>query len=471
MMTAPTKTLPTPKQVFRNVETFASTFLYILDKDKRLVKLHFNPLQRRFLRERTGRDLILKPRQIGFSTAIQADLFYRAVTRTSATVTLSHEDKSTQKFRRMTKRFYDNLPENFRPARKYDNAVLATYPDFDSESEIFTAGNTDTGRSGTYTDVHASEVAFYKDAQAIVAGIMQGGNPSIAMESTPNGAQGYFYNLCMEALDGNSIWKLHFFRWWDHPEYATPLEDGETFDYADDELELVETFGLSPEQIKWRRGKQQELKHEFPQEYPEDPVKCFLLSGQGYFGDVDFCYTAPTDASPHDDHTYVAGLDFGQTTDYTVLSVGDRNAGNQVDLLMVRQLAWGEMRRRVVQKCKQWGITKLIAEKNSMGSTNIEELNKELYAAGCQTSVEAFETTNISKAQIMTALHEAIYSNELRLLPIDSQKHQMRAFQAKQTLAGNWQLSAPDGEHDDIVIANGLMQKAMTSPSVWIYRG
>lgn len=465
-------TLPTPKEIIGNLERFAPSLLWVLteheDGTKELVRLRFRQLQLHFLRNRQKLNLILKPRQIGFSTAIRADFFYKAVTRTVSTATLSHDDETTQKFRLVDDRFYANLPDP-KPSRKYSNSRLTTYSDYDSECTIATAGNIHTGRGGTYTDVHASEMAFYKDAEAIMAGIMQGGNPNITAESTPNGAQGYYYNLCMEALDGNPLWKLFFYRWWDYSEYVIPLDDGETFEYINDEIEIVEKFGLSPEQIKWRRHKQNQLKHLFPQEYPEDPVKCFLVSGQGYFGDIDFCYTAPLNTTPLVDHNYVAGLDFGQTTDYTVLSIGDRTVGNQVDLLMMRQLSWSEMRRRVVEKCKEWNVTKLVAEANSMGSTNIEALNQELYAAGCRCSVESFMTSNISKAGIMTALHEAIYSGELRLLPVDSQKHQMRAFQAKQTQAGNWVLSAPDGEHDDIVIANGLMLKAMTSPTRWIY--
>src|SRR5574341_710068 len=217
--------------IFFNDAAFAEEFLVILDKRKRKVKLRFKPLQLDLLSKLTGRDLVLKARQVGISTCIQARLYRLAATSAVATATLSHEDKSTQKFRRMTDRFWQNMPEAFRPARKYANSALTTYPDFDSEAEIYTAGNTATGRSGTYTHVHGSEAAFWPDAEALVAGIMQGGNPEIVLESTPNGAQGYFYNRCMEALDGSIEWTLHFYPWWWEPEYTLPLADGEALSY------------------------------------------------------------------------------------------------------------------------------------------------------------------------------------------------------------------------------------------------
>src|SRR5512142_3176173 len=124
---------------------FARVFLRILDKNARLVPLCYNAVQQDFLANRTRRDLVLKARQLGISTCVQAELFRYSVTGTAITVTLAHEDQTAQRFRRMVNRFYDNLSQRNRPARKYSNARLATYPEYDSESIIATAGNPNTG--------------------------------------------------------------------------------------------------------------------------------------------------------------------------------------------------------------------------------------------------------------------------------------------------------------------------------------
>lgn len=473
MPPSPTATTPIPgPNPFRDSTAFASTFLFILDKRKRLVKLHYNPAQTQYLNNRTRKDIILKARQMGFTTAIQAELFRLNITRTISSVTLSHEDETTQKFRRMVQRFYDHfpVPAELSPARKYNNATIATYTDFDSEALIATAGNTKTGRGGTYTHVHGSEVAFWKDAAGIMAGLMQGGNPAIVLESTANGAQGYFYETVMEALDGNTEWRLHFFPWWWDPEYRLPLVPGEEIVYSDDELDLVLAHGLTPEQIKWRRSKQRELKHLFIQEYPEDPTTCFLLSGGSYFGDLSRCYGAPLGAVYDPDHQYVAGLDFGQTEDFTVLSVFDKMAHVQVDLLRLNRLPWGEMRRQVGLKCKEWHVTLLLAEANSMGETNIEELESQFQADGLETQIVPFTTTNDSKANAASDLHEALHEGGFLLLPIQEQKNEMRAFQSRQTPTGLWQLAAANGMHDDIVMANLLANRAMKGSGIGLMR-
>ncbi len=446
-----------PSQVFLNPDQFARTFLKILDKDKRLVPLVYNKAQRHYLRGRTRRDLILKARQLGFSTMLQAELFRLVTTGSATTITLSHLDSTTQSLRRLADRYYENLPEGFRPTRKYANSTVTTYPDFDSEAVIATAGSKQGGRGLTANYIHASEVAFWTDADAIMAGAMQAGNPAIIVESTANGANGWFYNTCMEALEGRSQWKLWFFPWWQDDTYRVSLQPDETIDYMPEEKELIRLHKLDASQIKWRRIKWSELKHLAPQEYPETVQSAFLRSGLGYMGDIEHAFTAPVDATPQAGHEYYAGLDFGQQNDYTVCSVIDKTTMQQVALLRVNQLSWAEMRRRVRDVCKYWGVKVLKPETNSMGSTNIEALQDEFYADGLRTSIVPFTTTNATKTASMAALRESLHDPEgLRLLPDPAQKHEMSGLQARQTITGAWQLSAPDGEHDDIPMGNML---------------
>lgn len=467
MLAQPTgiqKTTLTPDRLAGDPVEYAQRLLYVLDKQKRKRRLEYNRAQRHYLNNRTRHDLILKARQMGFSTVVQAELFRIVTTRAATTLTMAHEDEQTQVFRRRVDFFYDNLPDP-RPKRKYANAGVTTYPGMHSEARIGTAGNVAKGRGDTYTHFHGSEVAFWPDAESIVAGAMQGGNPAVVLESTPNGAQGYYYDLCMGALDGSNEFKLHFYPWWWDDGYRLPLLPEEVITLTDEEAELVAKHGLDAEQIKWRRTKQRELKHLFQQEYPEDPVTCFLLSGEGYFGDITLVKKSSRDLTPDSSHRYRAGLDFGQTTDYTVLSVIDRNTKAQVDLLRINRLSWKEMRRRVIERCKYWGVDVLLAEENSMGSTNIEDMREEMGEAECSTALIPFHTDNSSKASIMSELHEAMHSGALAILDDPTQSKELRVFQASQTKTGLWQLSAPPNEHDDTVIALALAWEAQRRPA------
>jgi len=428
--------------LINDARIFANSFLRILDKEKNLVPFQWNRAQAHFHANRTGRDLILKARQLGFSTYVQGEMFRRTVTSTQTTITLAHDAETTQKLRRMADRFYEHCKfGSIQPLRKYANATLATYPEFDSTATIATAGNVETGRGDTYTEMHGSEVAFWKDAERIVAGAMQGGSPQVTLESTPNGAQGFFYDKCMEALSDDSIWRLHFYPWWWDDDYRI---DTESLAYTDEESALVNKHGLDASQIQWRREKVKELGRLFTQEYPEDAVSCFLTSGNSYFGDLSGVFTAPADAEYIEGHEYIAGLDFGQT-DFTAMPVFDKTTKQQVDLLHINKTEWSEQRRRIKQVYDKWHLQNVLAEKNSIGAVNIEALRDiGVYAT-------PFETTNESKSAIMSNMHELLHQG-WKLLDIPVQKHEFNTFVSSQLPSGAWRLAAEGDGHDDTVM-------------------
>lgn len=452
----------TPSQIANDPAEFARVFLKIQDKRKQTVPFKWNNAQRHFHTNRTGRDLILKARQLGFSTYVQGEMFRRTVTGSRTTMTISHEDKTTQFLRVMADRFYDNCKfGDLQPQRKYANASMTTYPEFDSMAIIATAGNQETGRGGTYSDFHGSEVAFWKDAESLVAGAMQGGNPDVILESTPNGAQGYFYERCMEALRGDGIWRLHFYAWWWDDEYRLPLLQDEIIEYNDEERELVAKHGLTPEQIKWRRYKISELREKYNQEYPEDPITCFLTSGNSYFGDTSKCFYSG-ETQWQEGHEYVAGLDFGQTNDYTAMIVIDKTEKRMVDLLHIRRLEWSEQRRRIAEMYRKWKVRTMGAEANSIGSVNIEEMQK----GGL--NVMPFETTNATKAEIMSDLYEGLHANGLKIMDIETLRHEMATFVSTQTATGLWRLAAEGEGHDDTVMALAIAWWACGTRNWWM---
>lgn len=449
----------TPRQIVNNPQEFARVFLKILNKDKTLVPFTWNRAQKNFHENMTGRDLILKSRQLGFSTLVQGEMFRRTVTSTQTTITLAHDAETTQKLRRMADRFYDNCRfGEIQPLRRYANSTLATYPEFDSTSVIATAGNVETGRGDTYTMMHGSEAAFWKDAERIVAGAMQGGSPNVILKSTPNGAQGFFYDKCMEALDGAGVWKLHFYQWWWDDAYK--IENDDQITLTDEEKKLSRVNKLSDAQIKWRRLKVKELGRLFTQEYPEDVVGCFLTSGNSYFGDMTGVFTAASNSTYIEGHEYCAGLDFGQT-DFTAMAVFDKKTEQQVDLLHINNMEWSEQRNRIKQTYDKWHLNSVLAEKNSIGAVNIEALTE------IGVNAIPFETTNKSKAEIMSHMHELIHSG-WKLLNNPVQKHEFNTFVSTQLPSGAWRLAADGEGHDDTVMACGIGLWQVGNDIKWI---
>lgn len=429
----------------------------------------------------SGQDIVLKYRQGGASTAIQGRLNRRAWTESVTVATLAHDDATTQRLRRMSRFYWQNLPPNLKPARAYDNAWLTMYPGTQSEVIIQKAGATSGGRGFTLSEAHLSEGAFYPDLESILTGLAEAGQPRITIETTANGAQGYFYNLVTGAMKGENNWRVHFYQWWWDERNRIPLDPGEVIEYDAEpqkdgtlnEAQLVQRFHLSPEQIKWRRKKRRDLPRTFQQEYPEDIVTCFLRSGKGYFGNIEHAFIIqPGSRQPDKTHRYVAGLDFGQQTDFTALSIIDATTLEEVYVGRWNQMAWEDMRSAVRQQCKIWRPYILHAEENAMGGTNIEAMLKEFYADGVgEVGIMRFNMNVATKPPLMATLYTAIHEGGLKLYDDPVHREEFNSSNAKLTNKG-WTVESPrdrdrkgdyneNAGHGDTVVASALANRGV----------
>lgn len=460
----------TKSRVFSDPALWARYMMQIQAVDGAIVPFVYNRSQADYMSKRTNRDIIVKARQLGMSTGIQGELARIVCTSPAHVITLADVDTNTQKLRRIFKRFFDHWPDGIpRPIRGEDSAVITTFPELNSSATIETAGSRSAGRAGTYRAMHASEVAYWTNPENAIAGALQAVpyDGWAVLESTANGAQGWFYETAMGALAGKNNWTVHFYPWWWEPRYAVALDmpvNEFTASYTPEERHLVDTYGLAPEQVYWRRLKQSELLHLFPQEFPESVQGAFLQSGNGYFGDITGALYMPA-PDYHEDMRTFAGLDFGQTNDYTVLSVGDAVSGRQVEVYRVNRLPWHDILSRCLDRCEHWHVSQLLVEWNSIGGPNFEIIRRMAYERGIRIGISAFKTTAKSKPSILSALHSALHTGALSLLDTPETRQEFQGFQASQSASGAWKYEAGAGGHDDIVMATALMYHAMARPT------
>jgi hypothetical protein len=455
-----------------SLSEFCERYLWIQDKNDRLIPLELNHAQRHFSENVTGRDLILKARQLGFSTVIAAYVFKRTIEAPSRSVSMAHDDPTTQKLRRMAKIFYDHLPPSLGIARTQDNAAVTSYSNH-SEVTITTAGSKQGGRGGTYGGVfHGSEIAFWVDAKSIIAGAMQGvpKDGIVIMESTPNGAAGLFYEEVQKARAGESEYTFHFYPWWWDDTYQIPLDPEEKLVYSKVEQALIDKHGLTPEQIKWRRKKINEpgMVDIFPQEYPEDADSCFLTSGDSAFPNVHLAMHAARQTKPIAGHEYVAGLDWGQDNDYTSLSIFDRSTHEEVYLTRWRREPYKVIRGHVVEACIQWHVGQITPERNSMAS-NVEALIDDFEAARYDITVTPLVMSNTAKHELVTLFKQGYQEQGMTLLDVDYARQEMNIFVKKQTPTLLWTYAAEGDGHDDTVIARLVAWHAVNNVGVLDY--
>ncbi len=261
--------------------------LWLRSKDQRMVPFHLWPAQAHWYEHRSRHDVILKARQLGFTSIIEACFFADTVLRPNTTsVIVAYELDSAEKIFAAVRGFWERLPEE--EQRRIGQPRYVTrremyWPELNSRFWVGTAGSTASGRGHTIHNLHCSEFAYWPRPEKVLAGLTEavpvGGR--ICIESTASGLGGYFHDLWLQAKQGENLYRPHFYPWfWDASYRMSGPPLGEL---TEEELRLRRAHGLGDDQLRWRRVKMRELRDRFAQEYPEDDVSCFLASGRGRF--------------------------------------------------------------------------------------------------------------------------------------------------------------------------------------------
>jgi len=229
--------------------------LQIVDKNKETVDFIPNKAQGDFVDKIAGKDIILKSRQMGFSSIIMAifTFDFLLLENTYNVVVADSDDNAVGLLARV--KFYLQSYEQKTGRKiplKYNSKSELYNEAMNSYYKIGSAKNIQFGRSKTITNLHLSEFAFFPDPEAIFGSALQAVIPTgrAIIETTANGFN-WFKDL------------------WDHGE-----ERGFKKHFYNPLWEYDKQF---------LERKKKELGRLFPQEYPMTEQESFLVSGDLYF--------------------------------------------------------------------------------------------------------------------------------------------------------------------------------------------
>jgi len=465
--------------------------------------LRFNAAQLAYYLSRTLRDIILKPRQLGFTTLICALFVADCLLRPNRVcVIVAHDADSARRIFQIVKLMWERMPAAWRkryPTR-VDNKGEIWWTKTNSRIFVGTAGTPGLGRGLTIHRLLCSEVAHWPHPQEALAALLEAvpADGRVIVESTAAGMN-HFHTLWTEAKGGQSEFKPFFFRWFDDPEYRRP--DGPPLgELTEDELALCRAHGLDEAQIRWRREKQRQLRDRFMQEYPEDDVSCFLTSGRCCFSIAALTemstrarqerpqsiqvmalygwgmgrrYLRQVNVPPGRltvwRHPEIAeGLEHG---DFSAAVVLDRRTGGQAAELhgKWRPDVFAEL---VAALAANYGWAYTAVEANNHGSVALHVLDRVLHYPQLYWHVDGFRagrsvhlgwpTTSKTKALMVDQLAAAIAEGNI-LLRSPVLLNECTTFVSKDGGAQE----AEEGKHDDLVVACGLawqMRKAPHNP-------
>jgi hypothetical protein len=286
---------------------FRMSTLYHI-KDKAGIKVLFEPNaeQEDFYLNQHCRDIILKARQLGFTTfKMLMDLDDCLFTENFSAGCICHDLSSAKDIYRNKIRFaYRNITPGQVALLASLGYTLPTPTNDKDNGYVFSNGSSiqvsTSYRGGTLQSLHISEFGkicrkYPEKAKEIVTGAFEAvavGNV-ITIESTAEGKQGYFYDYCNNAETkakrkeklNDLDFKFHFYPWYLNEGYTLQSDQPipERISTYFDKLTAQTGVDFSHGQKSWYTAKERDLLNDMRREYPSTPKEAFEQSVEGAY--------------------------------------------------------------------------------------------------------------------------------------------------------------------------------------------
>lgn len=282
------------KQRLSDARWRINNLYHIIDKQGRKVLFKLNWAQQQLYDDMWYCNVILKARQLGISTFVCLLFLDRCLFNSNLSAgIIAHTREDAEHLFRRVKFAYDSLPDHLREIIRADNDT-AQMLKFSNGSSIRVGTSL---RSSTFQFLHISEFgkicAKYPDkAQEIITGSLNTVAPGqyIFIESTAEGKEGYFYDICKRAQETKNEelskidFKFHFFPWWKEPEYrigSTVRMDNDIIAYFDHLKNM--RIDLDYEQKAWYAAREAVQKDNMNREFPSTPQEAWEVAHEGMY--------------------------------------------------------------------------------------------------------------------------------------------------------------------------------------------
>ena len=279
----------------------------------------FNTIQRQ------NRVIIMKARQIGFSTAVTGFLYHKTITTAGVTSAIvGYNNDLTAELLDKIKTFYSTTPAALQPTIHYNSKYEISFPKVDSKILVLPSTE-NVGRGYTINFCLLTEVPFWEKAEdkmvTLEASVPVNGK--IIIESSPGAVGDYFHRMW---VSDNDYIKKEYGWWWN---------------YSEEEIEII------------RR------RMNNPRKFNNNYALEFLISGRSVFTEETIAAQRKTvlkvgdivklsDGSEHivreeegfrmykppePKHFYAVGADCSEGVtggDYSVATILDRSNGEEV---------------------------------------------------------------------------------------------------------------------------------------------
>ena len=282
---------------WKSLEWRLCNLYWIVDEHGQSVRFQPNEEQLHFIRNIWNRNIILKARQLGFSTLIEILELDQAIFNAHHTgVVIADTLPNAGKLFAKIDFAYERLPVALKEAAPLASRTSKTGLEFEHGSTVYVSTS---ARGGTVQFLHVSELGkisrkYPERAAEIVSGAFESVpvDGCIVVESTAEGAAGEFFDLVDVALKRAAEgapetpldWRLFFYPWYKKAAYRLDpaLVTVSSQDHAYfNKIQVEQGVKIDPEQRAWYVKKRETQKRMMKREYPSTPQEAFEQAIEG----------------------------------------------------------------------------------------------------------------------------------------------------------------------------------------------
>jgi len=251
----------------------------------------------------------------------------------------------------------------------------------------------------------------------------------------PGPIMGPFWKLCERAQDPANAGRYVFRKWTYRDKLAMLFDARSPFH--------------DPERAKaYKRFIDNERDSREPFEFEMLYEANFASPPDAYFaGWVDKVSTLDADPNPHKGHPYIVGWDYGEDRDFTVGAPLCLTCLTVTDLFRTTREPSTTQKRHIAEYTRHWNEAYAVLETNGPGGPVYDEVEA-LYP-----KTQKWWTDETSKRNAIFTLSRLGRNGQIRLAKIPPLQQELKIFRSVRAQTGRWSFSAPDGMHDDCVMA------------------
>ncbi|KKM67115.1 hypothetical protein LCGC14_1474430, partial [marine sediment metagenome] len=184
----------------------------------------------------------------------------------------------------------------------------------------------------------------------------------------------------------------------------------------------------------------------FQQEYEA----AFRDLAEAVFRHVRASATAQEQQRAIEGHSYVLGVDWARTGDYTAVVCIDLDLTAVVYADRWTGVEYALQMSRIKAVVDRFAPLAVVSEVNNMGGPLSELLRND------DVPIVEFTSTNATKLLLVDSLSLALERQAITLLPFEPLLGELESYESKRLASGAIRYQAPAGQHDDLVMATML---------------